>query len=52
MKDKYIRLLTRASATEKHELIEECLNYYDVYGMIELTAGQVEEFCYMKGLIV
>lgn len=52
MKDKFIRLLIMASATEKHELIEECLDYYDVYGMIELSAGQLAEFCYMKGLIV
>ena len=52
MKDKYIKLLMSASRTQKHELIEECLDYYDVFGMIELTAGQLEEFCYMKGLIV
>ena len=52
MKDKFIRLLIMASATEKHELIEECLDYYDVYGMIELSAVQLAEFCYMKGLIV
>ena len=51
MKDKYIKLLMSASRTKKHELIEECLDYFIVYGVIELTAGQLADFCCMKGLI-
>lgn len=47
----YIRLLAKNSKTSKHELVEECITYYGVYGTKELNEQQVKEFCRKKGLL-
>ena len=47
----YLRLLAENSRTRNHELIEECLNQYGVYGTSEITEEQLREFCVMKGLV-
>ena len=46
----YIKLLSNASG-KRGELLLECLNYYDVYGLQELTEQQLKSFCKLKGLI-
>lgn len=51
MMDKYIEILANVSKTKNHELIEECLNYYDVCGLNNLTEKQIADFCRMKGLV-
>lgn len=48
----YIDLLAEKSETKSHELIKECLDYYNVNGVFELTEEQVINFCKMKGLVV
>lgn len=50
-KTRLLKKLVDASSTSKHELIEECLNYYNVYGVQELSEKQVEDFCRRKGLV-
>lgn len=47
----YLKILARASKSEKHELIEECMDFYNVYGTQELNEKQVADFCRMKGLV-
>lgn len=47
----YIKLMVKASKTERHEIIEECLDYFSVTGVHELELEQAEEFCRLKGLI-
>lgn len=49
--NEYIKILVKASKTRRHELIEECLNYYGACGVRNLSVEQVEKFCRMKGLI-
>ena len=49
--DKYIKLLADKSKTQGHELIEECLVYYGVIGVRELTKQQVEDFCRRNALL-
>lgn len=49
--NEYVKMLANGSRTENHELIEECLGYYGVNGVQELTEEQVKEFCRMKGLL-
>ena len=46
----YIELLSKASG-RRGELILECLNHYNVYGLRELTEKQLKNFCKLKGLI-
>lgn len=50
-KEQYIKLLSDASETKSHELITECLDYYNVNGVSELTEEQIAEFCRLKGII-
>lgn len=49
--DKYIRILADNSKTKNHELIEEFLNEYGLYGMQEAAEEQVKEFIDKKGLV-
>ena len=49
-KEQYIQLLADVSDTKTHELITECLDYYNVNGVSELTEEQLAEFCRLKGL--
>ena len=49
-KNRLVKKLADASSTSSHELIEECLNYYGVYGVQELSEKKIEDFCRMKGL--
>ena len=49
-KEQYIQLLADVSDTKTHELITECLDYYNVNGVSELTEAQLAEFCRQKGL--
>lgn len=49
--NEYVKMLANGSRTESHELIEECLEYYGVDGVKELTEEQVKEFCRIKGLL-
>jgi hypothetical protein len=46
----YIKILSNASG-RNGELLLECLNHYDVYGLQELTEHQLKSFCELKGLI-
>ena len=48
---KYIRILAEKSKTERHELIEEFLNEYGLFGMQEATELQFKEFINKKGLV-
>ena len=48
--EEYIKLLDDESETKSHELITECLDYYSVNGVSELTEEQIAEFCRVKGL--
>ena len=50
-KSDYILLLGNNSKTKDHELIEQCLDYYNVNGTRELTENQLEEFCKLKGFL-
>lgn len=50
MMNEYVKMLANGSRTEKHELIEECLEYFGAFGIQELTEEQVKEFCRLKGL--
>ena len=47
----YLKLLARESKSERHELIEECMDFYNVCGTKELNEKQVVDFCRMKGLL-
>ena len=47
---KYILILSEASS-KSGELLLECLNYYDVIGLCQLTENQVKDFCKLKGLL-
>lgn len=49
--NKYIQLLASASNTRNHELIVECIDFYGVNGVKELSEHQLREFCRMKGLV-
>ena len=51
MKSDYLKILAKESKSEQHELIEECMNFYNVYGTRELNEKQVADFCRMKGLL-
>ena len=48
---KYIRILAEKSKTERHELIEEFLNEYGLFGVQEATEVQFKEFIDKKGLV-
>ena len=48
---KYIRILVEKSKTERHELIEEFLNEYGLFGVQEATEEQFKEFIDKKGLV-
>ena len=48
---KYIRILAEKSKTERHELIEEFLNEYGLFGVQDATEEQVTEFINKKGLV-
>ena len=48
----YLKLLARESKSERHELIEECMDFYNVCGTKELNEKQVVDFCRMKGLVI
>ena len=50
-KSDYILLLGSKSKTKYHELIEECLNYYNTSGTKDLTEIQLAEFCKRKGFV-
>ena len=50
-KDFYIYLLGRASKSYKHELIEKCLDQYNVLGTCELSIKDLHDFCKSEGLI-
>lgn len=50
-KDEYIYMLAKASKTDKHELIEECLTTYNKTGTFELTIEELHNFCITKGLL-
>ena len=39
-----IKQLSHKSRTPGHELVEECLDYYGLYGTIELSLEQAREF--------
>ena len=49
-KEQYIKLLSDASSTRYGDLLLECLDYYKVFGIAELTEEQLAEFCRVKGL--
>ena len=49
--NKYIRTLAEKSKTERHELIEEFLNEYGLFGVQEATEEQLKEFVDKKGLV-
>ena len=51
MMNEYVKMLANCSRTEKHELIEECLEYFGVFGIQELTEEQLKEFYRIKGLL-
>lgn len=51
MMNEYVKRLANGSRTEKHELLEECMEYFGVFGIKELTEEQVKEFCRIKGLL-
>lgn len=40
----YIRKMAAISKTPQHEVILDCLGYYDLYGTRELTLEQAAEF--------
>lgn len=40
-KTRLIKKLVDASSASNHELIEECLNYYNAYGVQELSEKQI-----------
>lgn len=50
-KDFYVNILAHNSKTDCHELITDCLNYYNVCGIRDLTVFQLHDFCKLKGLI-
>lgn len=50
-KEEYIKKLAKKSKSDKHELIVECLAYYNAYGTKDLTVEQLEEYCQKKGII-
>ena len=50
-KSDYILLLGSKSKTKYHELIEECLDYYNTSSIKDLTEIQLAEFCKRKGLV-
>ena len=50
MSSKYIQILSEASG-RYGELLLECLQHYNVYGLQELTEKQIKSFCKLKGLI-
>lgn len=43
-KDHYVRLLGSLSSTEQHEKLVEMLDYYDVFGIRDLTTEQVKAY--------
>lgn len=47
----YIRELGYGSLTDQHELIEECLERYNVHGIKDLLEWQLKEFCKEKSII-
>lgn len=51
-RDYYVNLLAKQSKTSQNELILECLDYYNVNGLMQLTAQQLAAFCKMKGCSV
>lgn len=50
-RDKYVNILASASTTDGHELLLDCLTYYGVGGIRDLTAEQVKAYCRKKGLV-
>ena len=50
MKEKYIKMLGRASRTINHELIVECLDHYNAEGIHEITEKHLADFCKLKGI--
>lgn len=51
MTNNYIDILANNSKTNSHEYIDECLMYYGVSGLKDLTEKQLEDFCKFKHLI-
>lgn len=49
-KSEGITMLRNMSRTSCNEMILECLDYYDVYGIDELTEEQIWEFIEMKNI--
>ena len=50
-KSEYIHILAKASKTDKHELIEECLTTYKKVGTLSLTIEELHNFCVSKHLL-
>lgn len=50
-KDEYIHILAKASKTDKHELIEECLTANNKVGTFALTIEELHNFCASKHLL-
>lgn len=44
-KDQYLEILALNSKTNRHELILECLDEYDVSSTEKLTLEQLSKFC-------
>ena len=51
MKDLYIKVLDVNSKTSNHELIEECLDFFGLYGLNDISDTQLAYFCKIKCLI-
>lgn len=51
MRSKYITMLAKASETEVHELVLECMNYFGVNSTKALETWQLRHFCRLKKLI-
>ena len=51
MRSKYITILAKASETEAHELVLECMNYFGVNSTRALETWQLRHFCRLKKLI-